>query len=76
VDSSSALFIDASNLSFNDVRLFADHSSKTKSFLQAELEKTNFGNVTVFSWILNVEMERIRPANPPFLKQFEGLCLP
>jgi len=58
VDSSSALFIDASNLSYNNPSLFADQADLTKVFLKEQLEKSNFGNLTVFSWIWNIDAER------------------
>lgn len=58
VDNNTALFMDSSNLSFNNPDLFSiDHESTVK-FLQTELNHTGFGNLTTFDWILNTEDER------------------
>ncbi len=58
VDENTALFIDASNLSFNDPRLFSNNHIDTINFLSQKLVQTNFGNITTFDWVWNIDNNR------------------
>jgi hypothetical protein len=58
VNGNAGLFIDSTNLAFNNGSLFWEEYEATREFLKTEIEKTNFGSVLTFSWIWNTSNDR------------------